>query len=207
MRIHLPRFFLRHFIALFLCLSALSQVRGDLILTIDITNPAEVIFSATGAFAENDDIDDTFLSEGFTLLGFFHSDVSADPEYFDESTLYSPGGNFAYTTLFTAAISGSEIDLNIAGSGFSTQDFSTTSPAFTGFAIADLRSWMSNLSAGTTGNILAGDASYNTVVIGQFQIVPEPSVISLLVGAALLSAFCLRTRLVRIRSGQRANAR
>ncbi len=186
--------------ALLLGLSAFSQVRGGVILTIDISNPEAVIFSATGAFAENDDIDDTFLSEGFTLLDFFNSEFTDDPQFFDESSLYSPGGNFAYTTLFPVAIFGDEIDLNIAGSGFSTQDFSTEAPAFTGYAIIDLTSWLPYITAGTTGNILAGDPMYNTVVIGQYEVVPEPGTFSLLGGAALLMIFfCLRTRLARIR--------
>jgi len=194
MQLPLPRFLL----APLLALCALVPVQGAVILTIDITDPRAVLFKATAAHAQNNDIDETYLSEGFTLLGFFNADVDYDmTDFKTPSTLYSPGGNFAYTTLFPTAIDSLNVDLNIAGSGFSTQDFSTSSPAFTGLAVADLRAWMSGITLGTTGNILAGDASYNTVIIGQYQIIPEPGTISLLVGAGLLLAVGLRTRLAR----------
>lgn len=193
MQIPLPRFLL----APLLALCALVPVQGAVILTIDITDLRAVLFKSTAAHAQNDDIDETYLSEGFTLLEFFNADVDYDMIDFDTSTLDSPGGNFAYTTLFPTAINSLNVDLNIAGSGFSTQDFSTSAPAFTGFAVADLRAWMSGITLGTTGNILAGDASYNTVIIGQYQIIPEPGTISLLVGAGLLLALGLRTRLAR----------
>ncbi len=42
------------------------------------------------------------------------------------------------------------------------------------------------LVPGSTGDILAGDMFYNTVVIGQWQIIPEPNAVALtLVPAAL----------------------
>lgn len=175
----------------------LLKAQADVILIIDITNPALVTFTATGAFAENDDIDDTYLSEGFTLMSFFRPEVSFDEEYFDTSTLDSPGGNFSYTVLFPTGILSPQVDLNIAGSGFSTQDFTTTAPAFTGFATVDLRHWMPYIAGGTTGNILAGDALYNTEIIGQFQVVPEPGVVWLFVVAALFLIFRRRARFAR----------
>lgn len=170
---------------------AAPRASAAVILTIDISNTAQATFSATGAFAQNDDIDDTFLNEGFTLLGIFNSSATGGPSFFDTSTLFSPGGNFAYTNLFVVTISGEDLDLNIAGSGFSTQDFSVTASAFTGSATADLTDWAPFLAIGSTGNILAGDPSYNTVIIGQYTVIPEPGTTGLLVagGCALACLF------------------
>lgn len=162
------------------------QAQGSVVLRIDISNPEEVRFTATGAFAQNDDLEETYLQEGFTLLGFFNDEFISFTESFGESTLFSPGGDFAYTTLFITGISGPEVDLNIAGSGFSYQDFSTAAPAFTGFATANLASWLPYVTVGRTGNILAGDVTYHTVVIGQYEVVPEPSTWAMIFGGGLL---------------------
>lgn len=175
-----------------------SPAFSAVILTIDISNPATTTFSATGAFAQNDDIDDTFLNEGFTLLNFFSSSAIGGPQGFDTSTLRSPGGNFAYTTLFPVSLFGTEdLDLNIAGSGFSTQDFSITEPAFFNSATADLTDWVTFLQAGRTGDILAGDPTYNTVMIGQYAVIPEPATGLLLAGGLLITSL-FRLRFLRL---------
>lgn len=173
-----------------LCLAAALTTTSSaaVVLTIDITNLSATTITATGANAQNNDIDETYLNEGFLMLGFFSSEPGPTiPDSFDFSNLYSPGGNFAFTSLFLAAVSGSqEVDLNIAGSGFSSNDFSTSEAAFTGSATVDFSGLAAYLVPGSTGNILAGDMFYNTVVIGQWQIIPEPNAVALtLVPAAL----------------------
>ncbi len=179
---------------------AVSHSSAAVILTIDISNPATATFTATGAFAQNDDIADTFLNEGFTLLRIFNSPATGGPGFFDTSTLFSPGGNFAYTNLFVVTISGEDRDLNIAGSGFSTQDFSVTAPALTGSATADLADWLPFLTAGVTGNIIAGDPIYSTVIIGQYQVIPEPGTALLAVGGCVLAFLLWQKRAKRRRS-------
>jgi hypothetical protein len=149
------------------------------ILTIDITDPSSVRISGTGAFAENDDLDSTTMLEGFLLINFFDSDPGWDvPDYLEESELYSPGGTFEYTDLYYDGR-----DLNIVGGNFSSQDFSTTEAAFEGYAIADFSDVAHLLTAGRTGNIYAGDMWNSTVIIGQYEIIPEPSVSLLALGS------------------------
>lgn len=176
---------------------AAPRASAAVILTIDISNPAQTVLTATGAFAQNDDVDDTSLNEGFTLLGIFNSAASSGPDFFDTSTLFSPGGNFAYTNLFVVTMSGDDLDLNIAGSGFSTQDFSVTAPAFTGAATADFTDWLPFLTPGATGNILAGDPTYSTVIIGQYAVIPEPGTVALLIAGGCLFAGLFRRRSLR----------
>lgn len=166
-----------------LCLAAALTATSSaaVVLTIDISNLSATTITATGAHAQNDDMDETYLSEGFLMLGFFSSEPGPTiPDFLDFSDLYSPGGNFEFTSLFLAAVSGSqEVDLNISGSGFSTNNFSTSLPAFAGSATVDFSGLAAYLVPGSTGDILAGDAFYNTVVIGQWQIIPEPNAVAL----------------------------
>lgn len=156
------------------CLGALflsTTSSAAVILTIDISNPAAVRFAATGAHAQNDDIDSTDMLQGVLLLGVFSSDPGWNvPDYLDDSELYSPGGTFAYSDLYYDGL-----DLNITGTNLSTQDFSTSEPAFEGDAIVDFSAIAHLLVPGRTGDILAGDMWDSTVVIGQYLIIPEPS--------------------------------
>ena len=183
---------LRHlFVSLCLASALTATGAAAVVLRIDITNLSATTITATGANAQNNDIDETYLNEGFLMLGFFTSEPGPTiPDFLDFSDLYSPGGNFEFTSLFLAAVSGSqEVDLNIAGSGFSSNDFSTTEAAFTGSATVDFSGLAAYLVPGSTGDILAGDAFYNTVVIGQWEIIPEPSAMALAffpLGLALL---------------------
>jgi hypothetical protein len=193
--------FARFLLVPVLAVCAIASARAAVILTIDVTDPEKVLFTATGAHAQNNDVE-TSVGQGFTLLGFFNQEVDYDYTSFDRSNLKSPGASFAYGDLFVASISGDGRDLNIAGSGFVSQDFSATEAAFTGSARIDLSAWMSTLTPGTTGDILAGDAFYNTVVIGQYQIIPEPGTISLLIGAGLLLAVGLRMGRVQVKKSE-----
>jgi hypothetical protein len=158
---------------LLVCLGALglpASTSAAVILTIDISNPAAVRIEATGAHAQNDDIDSTYMLQGVLLLGVFSSNPGWNvPDYLDDSDLYSPGGTFAYSDLYYDGV-----DLNITGTNLSTQDFSTTEPAFEGYAIVDFSAVAHLLIPGTTGDILAGDMWDSTVVIGQYLIIPEP---------------------------------
>lgn len=172
-------------------LFAPQNVRGAVILVIDLSDLQNVAFSATSAFAQNND-GDTFLQEGFTLIDFFTSAPNSSPLFFDASTLRSPGGNFAYTEMVDTDYTGGieYNDLNIFGSGFSFQDFSISSPALTGSAAADLTVWLAYLpAAGAIGNIYSGDRSSTegATIIGQYMVVPEPAILPFLLAGGLLA--------------------
>lgn len=160
---------------------------AGVILVIDVSNPAEVIFTATDVHSESDD-DETWLMEGISLIGFFENSVDDPTIYFFDvpSDLWSPGGAFAYSQLvsinFSDPLSDSYFDLSVFGSGFSTQNFSTEEPALWGSATADLTAWMTFLPApGTTGAVYSGDeVSSKGPLIGQYLVVPEPSAGALL---------------------------
>ncbi|HET6407223.1 MAG TPA: hypothetical protein VFG14_05025 [Chthoniobacteraceae bacterium] len=157
--------------------------QAAVILVIDISDPSQVTFTATNANAQNNDAD-SWLQEGFSLIGFFQVSVTdSSLYYFDTpSNLWSPGGSFAYSTLtsinFADPLSDTYLDLSIFGSGFSTQDFSTIAPALTGSSTADLSEWLAFLpAAGTTGNIYSGDGiSFEGPIIGQYTVIPEPKI-------------------------------
>lgn len=163
------------------------EARADTLLVIDISNPAGTTFVSTFALPANNDIDGTWLQEGFTLADFFAASVEdSSPVFFDSSSLASPGGAFDYTEMLSVDFEGGTNyrDLNVFGSGFSSQDFSTALPAFSGSAAVDWTDWIAVLpTIGTTGNIYSGDSDSNMygVLLGQYVVVPEPAVPLLLV--------------------------
>lgn len=181
-------------LSLLTCLLLPFASPAAVILVIDISDPSQVTFTATDANAQNED-DESWLQEGVSLIGFFQASIADSSLYYFETppNLWSPGENFAYSTLtsinFFDPFSDTYLDLSIFGSGFSTQDFSTSAPALTGSSTADLSDWLPFLPApGTTGNIYSGDGlSFEGPVIGQYSVIPEPSAAGLLACGGFLS--------------------
>ncbi|HWL54129.1 MAG TPA: PEP-CTERM sorting domain-containing protein [Chthoniobacteraceae bacterium] len=189
--------------SLLLAGSAISQ--AEVILRIDISDPSAVVFTATGAFAQNDD-EDTDLTAGVTLIDFFSSEPDNVQAYFDPADLWSPEGRFAYegvlNTSFSALL-GPYTDLNLFGSGYSTQGFSTSQAALTGSAVLDLSEWIAHIRLGS-GDLYAGDFSNSGPIIGQYEVIPEPTALSL-IGAGAGAAFLLAARRWRIGRFRRAS--
>lgn len=183
---------------LLITLVPLARSHAAVILIIDISDPSNVSFTATSAFSSGNDFGDTWLEDGITLLGFFSSSAyEGDLEFFDSSDLRSPGGTFEYTMFVAIDMNpmGSDyFNLNIFGSGFSDQNFSTTMPALTGSAIGDLSLWVSHLRAGT-GDVQAGGNQYGSAIIGQYVVIPDPSVSALFIGSGALTFIFIRRRI------------
>lgn len=172
------------------------------LLTIDITDPTTVVFSATGNFSSTDDNGHSAY-DGIELLQFFNN--SAD-RFGGSMTGTLTGGESGdpYDTFasdnFTVA--DGENDLNIYGDSTSDQqNFTTISAAFTGVSTADLSEATSLLpTPGTTGDIMTGFSLNAGSIIGQWIVIstvptPEPSTLALAgLGAVTTILFARRRK-------------
>lgn len=182
------------FLATAVALTGAAQ--AAVLITVDITNPAAVVFTARAGNSQGVS-EDTLNSDGVTLLGFFstHTVMPFSP-FVTGSTLTVAGSGLAYNSKSSSSFVNNSLDrrdLNLVvitfeGEGTATQNFQTNVNAFTGSATGDDFSGLNFSAIGSTGNIVSGYSSNfptHGVVIGQWQIIPEPST-ALLGGVALL---------------------
>lgn len=161
-----------------------QTVFGDIILRVNISDPSAVTLTATGAFAEIDN-GGTDSAIGITLLGLFANEYPIGQARSLSGDLTPSGAVNPFNSATNGFAGVSELDLNIYASGFAEpMNFSELTPALTGTATVNL-SGASFLTFGSTGDIIVGDGgsgSGNAVsnVIGQFQVIPEPSSVALL---------------------------
>lgn len=149
------------------------------LLTINVSDPYAVTITATGNFASVG-ATDISSDSGVTLLSFFRSSLSAYSIPFS-GNLAANGMSGFYDNATLDNYSGSNIDLNLYSATRSSQNFTTSDPAFTGSATLDLHVYNYSLpTIGTTGNILDGSTGGYNGVIGVYQVVPEPSTYALL---------------------------
>jgi len=167
------------------------------VLLVDVSDPSAVKISSSGANADADS-DNVPEAAGIDLLRFFTGAVNMSVMYVNSSSLTPSGGN-AYSNFEGDDYSGSLVDLNLISSSLSAmQNFSTTTPAFTGEAYLDLSGFTAFLPTfGTSGNILVGAnmETYGTV-IGQWQAVPEPQTYAL-IAMGLVGIYFVRRRAAR----------
>jgi hypothetical protein len=176
-------------------LSAKAFVEPPILLTIDDSNPSDVIITTTGAFADTYDTKSN-EQEGIELLNFFtHSLELSDPIHWGSLT---PSGRdtVPYNSWGIDDASGCNHDLHLwASDGREiTQQFATHESAFKGTYTINLCEYAAELpGAGTTGDILAGDSKYGDI-IGRWEIVcvPEPSQYGMWVALAVVGAFGYR---------------
>lgn len=201
-----------------LTLGALSA-QAAVLLQIDIRDPNAVIFTATGAYAGNDNSDFT-VNDGITLVEFFTGSPLVESPTADSllgilaaNTLTAAGTTSAYNQWMADNSSNPELELDLNlyggigedGSPIGTlnaviaidyQLFSTSAPAFSGAATFDLSTRLQYLpAAGASGQISPGYSESGTgASIGQWLVIPEPSTYALLIGAGALAATALRRR-------------
>lgn len=201
-----------------LCLSTLFLAavpsRAAIVLIVDITNPSAVTFTATGAFSQNDESYHTLGDDGITLQNFFSSPTvngNGDPAalygaltssdlqaynapYPTRPSTETPVYTHFYSIDWNLQSDGSNrVDLNLLlPSSWDDQTFSTTSPALSGSATADLSPWISQISLG--GGNIRGDGRYfqSGIIIGQYVVIPEPATSLLAIGA--LGMLAIRRR-------------
>ncbi|WP_367872911.1 PEP-CTERM sorting domain-containing protein [Luteolibacter sp. Populi] len=178
---------------LFLACFLGAKSSAAVVLIIDITNLSQVKFTATSAFAQNAEAD-TDMLDGIVLVDIFSKNPGSNtPEEVTSSNLRSPGASVSFREFYDGGYAGGTLNLNFAGTNLSTHEFSPTEAAFTGSAVADFSGAVAgSLIAGTSGDIWAGSALDGRVVIGQFQIIPEPG--SAMLGLAGIGMMVLRRR-------------
>ncbi len=175
------------------CVSSLaSQLAHGQILIVDVTNPAAVTFTGTGAFASANASSGT-VTFPIWLAGFYTVAQDQTTMTATSTTLETTGAGHTLGWAATRAIPG-YTSLVLRQGPPSAENFSVSSPAFTGMATFDLSSVAAGLpSAGSSGNVLSYNNSVTTVV-GTYSVtgVPEPSVYGLTGGLACLGFALLR---------------
>ena len=158
-----------------------ATVGATTILTIDVSDPSAVVFSATGANADANDTSFTSYN-GIVLRQFLIADPALSPLVFPGTgTLTGGGSGQAYDRIVSSLFIFPHLsprDLNLYSRfGSAAQTFSTAAPAFSGATTWDLSSLSGLLpSPGAAGDVFAGDEDgIGPVAIGQWATVPEPS--------------------------------
>ncbi len=171
-------------------------VGAAVLIQVDVGNPAAVSFAATGNPTQVDDVS-TNLNNGVDLLLFFTGAVPTYQPFAFSGTLAPPSANaLSYDRSSGDNFTGPMTSVNIYHVGTFDEDiqnFSTAAPAFTGVGIANMIAYAELLPApGASGNIIAGylDSGSN-VVLGQWAVVPEPSML-VLAGIGAAAMLCRR---------------
>jgi hypothetical protein len=163
----------------------------QVLIEVNVSNPAAVTFAATG---NNSLINDSTAMgiDGVDLLAFFSGMESQQGGV--SGNLTPPNQNDIAFNSWAADYytSGYPIcnDLNLYNNGGNPQIFSTGAPALTGAGTVDLSAYAAFLpSPGAIGDIAAGSFGQGSMgVIGQWQVVPEPATLAMLAmgGAVML---------------------
>ena len=175
----------------------------DVLLLINDSDPAAITITATTNDSTASDSSHTF-TDGVDLAGFFTGAVDAGSE-FAKSTLTTfrdgaPAGYFGDTSnnlQDPGASTGADLALFTPDTS-NIEHFVAGSQAFSGTATFELSNVAASLpAAGTLGNGYAGNAGdegsggSGVVLIGAYEVVPEPSsgllLLLLLAGVALLA--------------------
>jgi hypothetical protein len=200
---------MRHVLLLASLLGFLSLpvAEADILVTIDITNPAAVVFTATGAAPSANGPNVPGIN-GIDFLQFFTTEISgfALGDVTPSTFATYLDSDYPYLNWNTDSYSGPNVDLNFYSQDGSSQHFNTSSPAFVGTATVNFTAYASYLpSAGATGQITDGNSgnasgpSRPLTVLGSYQVVPEPSTWALLaLGLAALLPGLRRLRKPRL---------
>jgi hypothetical protein len=177
-----------------LLLSALTLHAQIYQLLIDDSNPASVVFSASGANSSADASNGS--AQGIVLANFFTA-IQSIGYTVSAPTLVVPGSDFLQTaTSFN--FGGTQVDLNLSNSGPSPagENFSTSSVAFLGSVTLDMTVSAAALpSPGAFGSIVAFNFGTNPTV-GEWTVVavPEPESCAIAGGLALIGFALWRRR-------------
>ena len=167
-------------------LSVSAQSASEILLEIDPTNLAAVTITSTDNHSLIDDSSADGIA-GIWLQGLFSTGGTV-PSLSSSSNLTPAGNTVPYNQLYNDFFGVDVTDFGIYSNSSDFQNFQTTAAAFTGSLAADFSSSTSVFSsAGTTGEIRAGDSQNGSdALIGYYQIVPEPTSLSILACAGIM---------------------
>lgn len=183
-----------------LATSVKAQSNLPVLLYVDVSDPHNVIFTATPSFAFAND-SSTLVGDGVDLLNFFPTALLGGGG-FTTGNLVGGDSGIAYTAFAVdddSTSGGDYVDLNLYDDpGNSLQTFSTNAAAFTGSTTIDYNSLVGELpEEGDHGSIIAGWDGNPGQVIGEWVVgaapVPEPGTMAL-AGLGGLSALIYARR-------------
>jgi len=193
---------IKNTLALLLPFLFCAYSHAAVVVTIDLTNPSAAVISSVANNSLLTVKARVHFNGGISFRNFFTADESipiTSPLAISGNWMARFANPYSYNQMITfnevGYVRGPGRDLEIynglAPDHFN-QYFNTNAAPFTGSSTVDLFSFLPNLPAlGATGDINVGrgfnsgfeyldEEQYNGVLIGSWQIVPEPSAISLL---------------------------
>lgn len=188
-------------IASLIGLLSIPVANAGILITIDITDPSAVVFTATSAAPSADGPNVPGIN-GIDFLQFFITPIDgfALGDVTPSTLATYLDSHYPYLNWNTDSYSGPNVDLNFYSQDPSSQRFDTSSPAFIGTATVDFSAYASYLpSAGATGQITDGNSgnasgpSRPLTVLGTYNVVPEPATCALL-ALTLLLPFLLKLK-------------
>lgn len=166
---------------------AVSTHAETILLSIDVSNPSAVTVTSTGAYSLVDDSSSN-VQYGVVLLSFFQDSLTYT--WANYSGNLTPPSSSSQCYNYWASDTTDTTGLNLYGyTGIvypapehAIQNFSTTAPAFTGTCTIDFSAYASYLpNAGESGDIHTGYSGLGShAILGQWSVVPEPSMTWLL---------------------------
>ena len=165
-----------------LAFTAIHPAMADVLLVVDITNPANTTITATSGLAS---VSSSALDYGVFLEGL--TSAVANRQFAVVGNLQTANAGLSYNLAFENFGSGLEIKQLFGGS---TETFVQGSLAFSGSGTLDLTGGASLSNPGIYDIVVSDNfGSPTSVVIGQYQLVsqtPEPSTAALFALAGLL---------------------
>lgn len=178
---------------------AVHRASAQILLTVDISDPAAITVSGTGAVAA---VNYTGTATTFPvrLLNFFTSNPGQENPLAATSSTLSTNGGPILGQFMAGRASPGVTTFVMRNAPNTAASYSTSAAAFTGTAVFNFTSFAGSFyvdylpSVGHIGNIVGSDGA---TVVGTYSVVssvPEPAAFALLGGIAVLGAVILRRR-------------
>lgn len=180
-----------------LALFAVASVHGAVVLTIDISNPSAVVFTSVANHSQITGNLSVDFSGGISVRDFFTQN-----EFVPGSAIVgdwkSRGADAQFNEMATfvfddpAVVPGVSLSIYYSTPApTDDQNLLATEAPFTGSSIVNMEDLVNLPDVGTTGDVHLGYLSSQGGVIGQWQVIPEPSAAIL---GTLGMTFLLRRR-------------